>query len=74
MCSSDLTAWHWMLDRGEVLRKFHYTWPTFDALWLASVLRGLMAVTLVAGLVWLVNVFLRRRNDFNPPQDSTELQ
>ena len=68
------TAWHWMLDRGEVLRKFHYTWPTFDALWLASVLRGLMAVTLVAGLVWLVNVFLRRRNDFNPPQDSTELQ
>jgi len=68
------TAWHWMLERGEILRKFHYEWPVFDAVWLAGLLRGLAALTLLAGLVWLVNLFLRRRADFNPPRDSAELQ
>ncbi len=68
------TAWHWMLDRADVLRKFHYGWPSFDAVWLASALRGLMAVTLVAGLVWLMNLYLRRRSGFDAPRDSPEIQ
>lgn len=64
------TVWHWMLDRAEVLRKFHYQWPVFNAAWMASALRGLMVVTLLAGLVWLLNLFLRRRPEFDPPPDS----
>jgi hypothetical protein len=63
-----------MLDRADVLRKFHYSWPSFDAAWLAAALRGLMAVTLIAGLVWLLNLYLRRRAGFGAPGDSPELR
>jgi len=59
------TAWHWMIERWEVLRKFRFEWPVFDAAWLASALRGLAAVTLVVGLIWLVSVLLRRRAAFH---------
>ena len=45
------TAWHWMLERGERLMKF--PWPTLDAAVLASALRWLMALMILAGLVWL---------------------
>jgi hypothetical protein len=46
------TAWHWMIERGNVLRQF--SWPAFDAAALAGMLRLLMLVVVAAGLVWLV--------------------
>ena len=33
------TAWHWMIDRAEILKQFRFEWPTLTA-----------AVLLVAGL------------------------
>ena len=47
------TAWHWMLDRGSVLRSFRFTWPALDAALLASLLRGLMFLLILGGLLWL---------------------
>ena len=53
------TAWHWMLERGEQLAKFPL--PTLDAAFLASVMRGLMAMLVLAAGVWIVNGWLARQ-------------
>jgi hypothetical protein len=52
------TAWHWMLERGEQLKKFPL--PILDAAALASVMRWLMALMVLAALVWLVAATLQR--------------
>jgi hypothetical protein len=55
------TAWHWMIDRGTVLRQFRFTWPVWNAALMASWMRWLMLIVLAAGLVWGVMLVLRRR-------------
>lgn len=52
------TGWHWMLERGGQLAKFPY--PTLDTAFIASAMRGLMAVLILAAAVWLANGWLRR--------------
>jgi hypothetical protein len=53
------TAWHWMLDRGGQLARFPL--PTLDAAFLASVMRGLMAVLILGTGVWVANRWVTRR-------------
>jgi hypothetical protein len=52
------TAWHWMIERGEILAKFPF--PTLDAAFFASLMRGMMAALILAALVWLASGFVRR--------------
>jgi hypothetical protein len=52
------TGWHWMIEREEQLAKFPF--PTLDAALLASAMRGLMAVLVLAGGVLLANSVLKR--------------
>ena len=52
------TGWHWMLERGAELAKFPF--PKIDAAFVASVMRGLMAMLILAGAVMLANGLLRR--------------
>ena len=52
------TAWHWMLERGDQLRKFPL--PAFDAATAARALRWLMAGLAIAGLLWLASGLLER--------------
>src|SRR2546430_11277656 len=47
------TAWHWMLDRGSVLRQFRFEWPAFDATFLALLLRWLLLLGILAGTLLL---------------------
>jgi hypothetical protein len=54
------TAWHWMIDRGTVLRQFRFTWPVWDAALLASAMRWTMLIVLAAGLVWCVLLAVKR--------------
>lgn len=54
------TAWHWMLDRGSVLRQFRFEWPALDATLLALVLRWLVLFTVLGGLLWLVRLASQR--------------
>lgn len=54
------TAWHWLTDRVSVLREYDFAWPAFDLALLASVLRGLMVLLLLAGAVWLLSILVRR--------------
>jgi hypothetical protein len=53
------TAWHWMLDRGSVLRQFRFEWPVFDATLLTLVLRWLILFMILGGLLWLVRMASR---------------
>jgi hypothetical protein len=48
------TAWHWMIDRYQVLRQYPIPWPSLEAAPLAKELRLLMIVVIAAGLVWLL--------------------
>lgn len=52
------TGWHWTLERGEQLLQFPF--PALDAALLASAMRGLMALLLLAGIVLLANGMVRR--------------
>lgn len=47
------TAWHWMMERGALLAKFPL--PRFDAAFAASLMRGAMALLILAALVWIAN-------------------
>jgi len=52
------TGWHWMLDRGADLMKFPP--PNLDAAFLASLMRGLMAVLVLAAVVAVANELISR--------------
>ena len=53
------TAWHWMLDRGSVLRQFRFAWPVLDAALLATALRWLMSLVILGGILWLFQMASR---------------
>jgi HupE / UreJ protein len=54
------TAWHWMLERGSVLRQFRFAWPAANAALLATVLGWLLLFAILSGLLWLVRFVSRR--------------
>jgi hypothetical protein len=53
------TAWHWMLERVEVLRKFRM--PEWDAAGLAQMIRWLILGLTVTALIWLLAGPVRNR-------------
>ena len=55
------TGWHWMLERWDRLRQFRFTWPEFSVVSLVSAIHWMMAILIVAGIVWLVSGLLRHR-------------
>ena len=52
------TAWHWMIERFDVLRQFPL--PTVTAAGLASAFRWLIVVVGIAAAMWLVLVLTHR--------------
>lgn len=54
------TGWHWMIERGDRLRQFRFEWPALDAALLASAMRWLMLVLILAGVARLMFGTLRR--------------
>ncbi|MGH9222022.1 MAG: HupE/UreJ family protein, partial [Vicinamibacterales bacterium] len=57
------TAWHWALDRGNVL--LGYRWPEFTLGDAAAFLRLLMVIVTAAGLVWLLRLWISSARGFN---------
>ena len=53
------TAWHWLTERADVLRRFRFEWPVVDAAFLASAMRWMMLLVVAAALYWLVFGVLR---------------
>ncbi len=62
------TGWHWMTDRWGQLRQ--YAWPALDAALVATALRVIMAVVIVAGLIWLAARVRGRAAPAPPPTSS----
>ncbi len=54
------TGWHWMLDRGARLRQFSFEWPALNAALLALAARWLMLFVILAGMLWLIRMAVRR--------------
>ena len=54
------TAWHWMLDRGAVLRQYHMQWPELDVAFAIGTMRTLALLLVVVGLGWILSVGVRR--------------
>jgi hypothetical protein len=54
------TAWHWMIDRGERLRQFRFTWPVLDAATLAAAMRWGVLILLLLAAAWLLFGFQKR--------------
>jgi len=54
------TAWHWMTERYSAFREYAITWPAFDALLVAQVMRGLALILLVVGAAWALRSLYRK--------------
>lgn len=52
------TGWHWMLERWGRLRQFG--WPAFNTSQIASAMRWLMVIVVLASAGWLVSLLRRR--------------
>jgi hypothetical protein len=55
------TAWHWMIERGERLGQFSFAWPELTPALLASAIRWLMVVVIVAAAVWVIGLVRGRQ-------------
>jgi HupE / UreJ protein len=64
------TGWHWMTDRADRLRQFHFEWPVFTYALLARAMQWLMLLVILAGLVWLVGLAANRRTMGRQPKSS----
>jgi hypothetical protein len=62
------TAWHWMIERGERLAQFTFTWPELTPSFLASVLRWLMVAVAAAAVVWAGRLILGARTEERTPR------
>lgn len=51
------TGWHWMLERWERLRQFG--WPAFNSAQIASAMRWLIVIVIVAAVMWLASLLRR---------------
>ena len=55
------TAWHWMIDRANVLRQFRFQWPALTASLLATAVHWLLLLVILVGVAWLIFGVLSRR-------------
>lgn len=46
------TGWHWMTERAERLSQFQFEWPAMTAALMLSIVRLMMALVILAGLIW----------------------
>ena len=53
------TGWHWMIERADRLRQFG--WPVLTATAVASAMRWLMLILILAGAAWLASVLIGRQ-------------
>jgi hypothetical protein len=61
------TAWHWAAERGSVL--LDYRMPEFTLADIAALMRLLMVIVAAAGLVWLLNLWLKPNRSLSTTSD-----
>ncbi|MGH9681974.1 MAG: HupE/UreJ family protein [Candidatus Acidiferrales bacterium] len=62
------TAWHWMVDRANILSQYRFEWPTVNLMLFATAMRWMMVLVILGGLVWLFRSVLKDRVDFATPR------
>jgi hypothetical protein len=65
------TAWHWMLERVETLRRV--SWPTLDADFVVMVARGVLVLLLVGAGAWFIVRKLMHRFASQKPRTKDDL-
>jgi hypothetical protein len=50
------TGWHWMTDRGAELVQYQFAWPVLSAVFLATLMRWLMLMLIIAGAAWVLRI------------------
>jgi hypothetical protein len=55
------TAWHWMMDRADAMRRVPFQWPTLSPGFISSALQWMIAIVAIGGAVWLVDGLIRKR-------------
>jgi hypothetical protein len=60
------SAWHWMTERLEALRRYRFAWPRLEAGTLGALLGWLVTLALLAGAIWLLSRFYRRMQQGAP--------
>ena len=64
------TGWHWMIERASQFSQYTITWPEWNAAFLASAARWLMAIVVVSGIVWFFRNVLRGGPQGRPSGES----
>jgi hypothetical protein len=54
------TAWHWMLDRGELLGRHRLAWPVLDRAFLAGAMRATVLLLVILAAVWALSALAGR--------------
>lgn len=54
------TAWHWMLDRGSLLREYSFEMPALDAAFGAALLRFATLALVAGAAIWYGRPIVRR--------------
>jgi HupE / UreJ protein len=62
------TGWHWMLERADRLRQYRFQWPDLTVTLVVSAMRWLMAMLLLAAVVWFGYVAARSRRSTSTPK------
>ena len=52
-------GWHWMIERFAIARMS--SWPLLDVTFMLTLVRWLLALTVVSGIVWFLAGLLRRK-------------
>jgi hypothetical protein len=64
------TAWHWMTERFDVLRRFRFEWPAVDAVFWVGVMRWAMIGVAALGLYWVMFGLLKSGRPARDPASS----
>jgi len=62
------TAWHWMLERWNVLTQYSLELPELNAAFLAGVMRALMLLLIIGGAAWAMTLLYRRLGTSRHPE------
>ena len=59
-------GWHWMTERFAIARMS--SWPLFDVNLLLTIVRWLLAITVIGGVAWFVAGLLRKKPTVAEPE------
>ena len=52
------TGWHWLTERGQLLMRYQFQLPAFDASFFLMVVRWLIVLTIAVAAAWLISGFV----------------